>query len=180
MTKEMLVQAIDWPTVMAAPRSAGGHQEVMRAIFGSNAEVIAECDEGTYEGSVAFAYSFPCGGYCLITDSYGSCSGCDSWEDASDDAAHNMITSLVSSARFFADLDGLREFIKRMGVEDEGYGGEDYNFKVVGGLSLPIHMGARKFKTAFEVGGLTSQETNDIALPPSADALRKWDQKETR
>jgi hypothetical protein len=36
----ILEDYIDWQLVLSQPRYAGGHEEVMRNIFGKNAEVI--------------------------------------------------------------------------------------------------------------------------------------------
>lgn len=95
---------IDWKTVLEQPRCAGGHEEVMRNIFGKNAKVVAWWSEEEYQGTIAIAYQFPTGEVAIMTDYYGSCSGCDAWEDSSEKDARNMILSLCGSAQQFQNL----------------------------------------------------------------------------
>ena len=100
-----LLNLIDWDLVMKAPREEGGHDEVMQSIFGSNADVIAHWNEGDYQGTVMTAYLFPDDSVSIISDSYGSCSGCDSWSGASDEDAKSFITSIVDSCRLCSSLE---------------------------------------------------------------------------
>ena len=103
-----LVDLIDWPLVMSQPRGAGGHDEVVRSIFGPSAEVIAWWHEGDYQGTVAIAYKLSDGRIAVMTDYYGSCSGCDAWEDATDDSARKMVVDLVNSAKVFNSLEDAK------------------------------------------------------------------------
>ena len=103
-TKEELEKYIDWDLVMKQDRYAGGHEEIMKNIFGNNAKVIASWIEDDYQGSEAFAYQFNDGTVVLVTDYFGSCSGCDAWEDATDEEARVNITEVVSSARVFSTV----------------------------------------------------------------------------
>jgi len=105
MKKHQLPRLIDWDLVMLQGRYAGGHESVMRNIFGHNATVIAEYVRDDYQGDEAFAYLFHDGFVAIITDYFGSCSGCDSWEGATDADAKTMITSLVNSARLFDSVE---------------------------------------------------------------------------
>jgi len=97
------VALVDWDRAMAAPRCAGGHTDVMHALF-RNAEVIAHFDGDDYQGTVAFAYRFGDGSVVLVTSYYGSCCGCDSWEDASDADARKLIHDLAANAHWFPSL----------------------------------------------------------------------------
>ena len=45
-----------------------------------------------------------------MTDYYGSCSGCDSWEDCCDEEAHNMIIGLCGSAKIFKNTAEAKEW----------------------------------------------------------------------
>ena len=90
---------IDWDGVMAAPRYAGGHSEVMCELFRLPVEIIASYIQDDYQGEEAFAYRFPDGSVVLITDWFGSCSGCDMWEDSTDEEARAMVLALVHNAR---------------------------------------------------------------------------------
>lgn len=92
---------IDWPHVMSQPRYAGGHEEVMRSIFGCASEVIAWWHEGGYQGTIAIAHKLRDGRVVVMTDYYGSCSGCDAWDCADDETARTLVLNLVHSARIF-------------------------------------------------------------------------------
>lgn len=100
-----LTELIDWQTVLAAPRYAGGHEEVMRSIFGAGSEVIAWWSEDDYQGTIAIAHKLADGRVVVMTDYYGSCSGCDCWEDATDDDAKKQVLDLVNNARVFGSLE---------------------------------------------------------------------------
>jgi hypothetical protein len=130
MKKHQLLDLINWDAVLAAPRYAGGHSDVMAAIFEGNAKVLCHYTENDYQGTLAIAYQFPDGGVAIVTDYFGSCSGCDSWEDASDDSARLMVTSLVTSARLFDTVEEAREFCK--GAKSA----EDYPFEAAQNLSF--------------------------------------------
>lgn len=107
-----LEKLIDWELVLAQPRYAGGHEEVMRNIFGKNAEVIAWWSDNDYQGTIAVAYQFASGEVAIMTDYYGSCSGCDSWEDSSEQDARNMILGLCGSAKQFANREQAAAWTK--------------------------------------------------------------------
>lgn len=107
----MLKDLLDWEQIMVAPRYAGGHTEVMESLF-KGARIVASWVDNDYQGSEAFAYLLPDGRYVCLTDSFGSCSGCDSWEDSSDTEARNMCISLANDAHVFDTLDEMLEFIK--------------------------------------------------------------------
>ena len=89
---------------MKQDRYAGGHEDIMKNIFGNNAKVIASWIEDDCQGSEAFAYQFNDGIIVLATDYFGSCSGCDSWEDATDEEARGNIREIVSSSRVFLSI----------------------------------------------------------------------------
>jgi hypothetical protein len=123
MERHKLLNLIDWDLVMKAPRGAGGHDEVMQSIFGSNAVVVAHWNEGDYQGTVMTAYLFADDSVGIISDGYGSCSGCDSWDGASDEDARSMITSLVDSCRLCSSMEEAIDFCAS--VENRAY---DYLF----------------------------------------------------
>ena len=54
-----------------------------------------------------------------MTDYYGSCSGCDSWECSSKEDAHNMILGLCGSAKQFNDIDAAKEWIDNIDSEKQ-------------------------------------------------------------
>ena len=123
MNKEDLEKYIDCDLVMKLPRYACGHEEIMKNIFGNNAKVIAEYIEDDYQGTEAFAYQFKDGSIVIATDYFGSCSGCDSWEDATDEDAKRLIIEIVSSSRLFVSLEQAIVFCK------QNLSGFDYPFK---------------------------------------------------
>lgn len=97
-----LEDMIDWPGALAQPRYAGGHEEVMRSIFGPASAVIAWWSDNDYQGTIAIAHQINEDGRVVVmTDYYGSCSGCDSWEDSSEEDARRMIHDLVQHAKVF-------------------------------------------------------------------------------
>jgi len=130
MQKSELLEKINWTVVLAAPRYAGGHDEVMQSIFEGSAEVLNHYNEGDYQGTVATAFVFPDGGVVIITDYYGSCSGCDSWEDASNEEARAMVTGLVTSARVFDNVEDARAFC------EGDKSAEDYPFYAAANLKF--------------------------------------------
>lgn len=75
MSGVMLKDWIDWESVLKVSRYAGGHSEVMERLF-MGAEVIAFWIEDDWQGEEAFAYRMPYGAIVVVTDSFGSCSGC--------------------------------------------------------------------------------------------------------
>ena len=115
----ILEPLIDWPLVLSQPRYAGGHESVMRNIFGSNAEVISWYTSGDWQGVIAIAYKFPNGEVAIMTDYYGSCSGCDSWEDSTEEDARNMILGLCGSAKQFDTVELAKEWIKNIDSENK-------------------------------------------------------------
>ena len=111
---------IDWDAVMSAPRYAGGHIEVMRALFGENADVLGEYVENDYQGDESFAYRIKSSGEILIAiDSFGSCSGCDAWEDSTDDDARHMVHEIVQNARVFPNVACAVAWINGIDGRDE-------------------------------------------------------------
>lgn len=104
MNKTEVLDSINWEAVMAAPRDAGGHAEVMEALFADRAQVYSSWQDDSYDGELAYAYQFPDGTICIVTDYFGTCSGCDEWEDATDADARTLITSMVTSSRLFSGV----------------------------------------------------------------------------
>lgn len=127
MNKQDIFDLIDWDNVMKQPRTAGGHRDVMNNIFGKNGEVLTSYYEEEYQGSLAVSYIFQDGTLLLVTDSFGSCSGCDGWEDCGDDDAKNMIQSIVSSGREFHHIDEIIAFCENF--SDEQHVADHYHYK---------------------------------------------------
>lgn len=105
-----LQKLIDWESIMVMPRYAGGHDDQMRGLF-KDAEVIAHWNEGDWQGMVATCVKLTDGRYAIYNDYYGSCSGCDSWEDARDEEVKSMCIGLSNSAYVFNNLADVKEFL---------------------------------------------------------------------
>lgn len=99
---------------MPMSRYAGGHDDQMKGLF-KDAKVIAHYNEGDYQGQVATCVEFIEGEFAgkvaIYNDYYGSCSGCDSWEDASDDDVRKMCIDLSNGAYLFDCLDDVKTFL---------------------------------------------------------------------
>lgn len=106
-----LQNLIDWEKIMVMPRHAGGHDEQMQGLF-KDAQVIGHWNEGDYQGMVATCVKLTDGRYAIYNDYYGSCSGCDSWEDADDASVKAMCIGLSNSAYVFSNLDDVKEFLQ--------------------------------------------------------------------
>lgn len=113
----MLADLLNWDEIMLAPRHAGGHSLIMECLF-KGATVVASWIEDDYQGYEAFVYRLEDGRYVLLTDSFGSCSGCDSWEDASDAEAKALCNSLANDAHAFATIEEAIDFIENKVPED--------------------------------------------------------------
>lgn len=113
MDRADLQEIIDWPTVLKQDRCAGGHRAVMSNIFSeTDAKVIAWYQDDVYEGELAIAYQFyKDGTICLITDYFGSCSGCDAWEGADNEEAESQIRTLVANSRVFKCIRASLDFL---------------------------------------------------------------------
>lgn len=50
--------------------------------------------------------------YVIYNDYYGSCSGCDSWEDATDENVRKLCIDLSNSAFIFKTLKDVKAFLQ--------------------------------------------------------------------
>lgn len=116
---DKLQKQIDWKNIMEMPRYAGGHDDQMQGLF-KGAEVIGHYNEDDYQGQVATCVKLKDGRYAIYNDWYGSCSGCDAWEDANDEDVKNMCIGLANSAYVFKTLDDVKEFLSGFN-KDEGW-----------------------------------------------------------
>lgn len=107
---DSLQKLIDWDSIMKMPRYAGGHDEQMQGLI-SDAVVIGHWNEGDYQGMVATCVKLPDGRFAIYNDYYGSCSGCDSWEDATDEEVKNMCIGLANDAYVFSTIEDVKEYL---------------------------------------------------------------------
>jgi len=123
MADLMLKDMLDWDKIMIQPRYAGGHTEIMESLF-KDSMVIAEYCSGDYQGMVGYIYAVWYGPdffkLVVLTDYYGSCSGCDSWEDADDESVKNMCVTLANNAHMFDTPEELEKFLGEEVPSDEG------------------------------------------------------------
>ncbi len=82
----------------------------MKGLF-KGAKVIAHWNEGEYQGMVATCVKLHDGRFVIYNDYYGSCSGCDSWKDATDDEVKAMCINLSNGAFIFQSLNDVIEYL---------------------------------------------------------------------
>lgn len=117
---EMLKDRLDWERIMVQPRYAGGHEEVMEVLF-KDAEVIARYIENAYQGSEGYVYRLKdTGEIVVVSDFFGSCSGCDAWEGAADEEARRLCVELANNAHVFASIQDTIAFLEKSVPENKG------------------------------------------------------------
>lgn len=118
---EKLIKRIDWENIMPMSRYAGGHDEQMRGLL-KNVTVIAHWNEGDYQGYVATCVQLNDTKEIVIyNDSYGSCSGCDAWEDATDEDVKEMCIQLACGAYIFKNMKDCKQFLSNPDEETSFY-----------------------------------------------------------
>jgi hypothetical protein len=127
--KEM-IDMIDWETLIPLNRCAGGHDDHMQKLF-KDSEVIAHWNEGCYEGYVATCVKLSDGRFAVYSDSYGSCSGCDSWEDANDEEIVRMCKDLAESAMGFKTMDEVKIYLSNPELDSNISGGASELLKII-------------------------------------------------
>lgn len=113
-----LQKLINWESIMKMERSAGGHDEQMQALF-KDAEIIGHWNEGNWEGMVATCVKLPDNRFAIYNDYYGSCSGCDSWENATDEEVKNMCIDLANGAYVFESIKDIKDFLQDTSKENK-------------------------------------------------------------
>jgi hypothetical protein len=113
----MLKDCLDWDRIMKTQRYAGGHTGVMDVLF-KNSHVLTSHVEDDYSGTVGYVYLIydfhSIAKIVVISDSFGSCSGCDSWEDSSDEDARNLCIQLANNAHLFDSIQEAVTFLKNI------------------------------------------------------------------
>jgi len=120
----MLQDLLNWSEIMTASRSAGGHSDVMDKLF--KGRVLASHIEEDYQGKLGYVYlvydfqNFA--KIVIVSDYFGSCSGCDAWEDASDTDVRALCIQLANNAHMFDSLQETIDFLKMVDeTEDAAY-----------------------------------------------------------
>ena len=101
LTHDELFKRMDCDNLLKMSRYAGGHDEQMQGLI-KKAKVIAHWNEGDYQGTVATILKVNSTTFIVYSDYYGSCGGCDAWEDASDESVKSMCRHLVYTAKIFS------------------------------------------------------------------------------
>jgi hypothetical protein len=132
MTEKLYYQSdktalrIDWDVIMPLDRYAGGHDEQMECLL-KNVTVIAHHNDDDYQGNVATCVQLnETKEIVIYNDSYGSCSGCDAWENATDDEVRTMCNQLACGAYVFKSLTDCVYFLATVDKEKDfewGYNG---------------------------------------------------------
>ena len=78
----------------------GGGKEILRVSYEADYQGYLDIDVLLNDGRV-FSYKYW----------YGSCSGCDAWEDATDDDVRIMCKQLVGGALIFQNLEECKKFL---------------------------------------------------------------------
>jgi len=102
----MLKDLLDWEEIFKQPRYAGGHLEVLEVLF-KGARVLMTYHEDDYTGEELCVYKLEDGRVVLLSDGFGSCSGCDSWDDSTDEEARNLCIQLANNAKIFGSVTAL-------------------------------------------------------------------------
>lgn len=113
VTNLELVNRVNWEIIKPMSRYAGGHDEQMKGLL-KDSTVLAHWNEGDYQGRVATCVQLNDTKEIVVyTDWYGSCSGCDAWEDVDDEEALRLCKGLASGAKIFKNLDECILFLKK-------------------------------------------------------------------
>jgi len=112
MARDEAFKLMNKEVLLKLDRCAGGHDEHMKQLI-KGAKVIAHWNEEDYQGRVATCIQLPNGGYMIYNDYYGSCGGCDSWEDATDEQILKMCQDLIYSSQIFESLEQVKEFLSQ-------------------------------------------------------------------
>jgi hypothetical protein len=110
MNKDGIFELMNKEELLKMGRYAGGHDEQMRGLI-KDAKVIGHYNEGDYQGQVATCLLLPDGTYMVYSDYYGSCSGCDAWEDAKDEEILKMCQDLIYTSHLFDSLEEVKLFL---------------------------------------------------------------------
>jgi len=105
-----LVSMLDMDKLLTFEPYAGGHDEHMVNLL-KGAVLVGHWNEGDWQGMVATCVKLPDGRHVIYNDYYGSCSGCDAWEDAGDATIKKNCEDLAKGAYVFKSLEDVIEFL---------------------------------------------------------------------
>lgn len=122
-----MVDFIDWKTMLdpdVTKRYAGSHVEHLSNLF-LHSQMIASETSGDYQGYdvVVILFTPPIPHVdpkiIIVSDYYGSCSGCDAWEDASDESLKKLLISISNNARLFDTFDETIKYLQSITREEQ-------------------------------------------------------------
>lgn len=106
-----LIERVDVENILQMPRFAGGHDEQMKGLI-KNSKVIAHYNKNDYSGVVATILQLnDTKEFVVYSDYYGSCNGCDAWEDCSNSEAISMSKHIASEAKIFSNKKELIQYL---------------------------------------------------------------------
>jgi hypothetical protein len=135
---DRLQELIDWDNIMPMARNAGGHDDQMCGLF-KDATVLGHWNEGDWQGTVATCVKLDDGRVVIYNDYYGSCSGCDAWENASDEDAYVLCRNLANSAYVFENKKDVLDWLDAVLQGNLHSNSYSWDMKTVSGLSESIY-----------------------------------------
>lgn len=137
----MLKDFLDWDRITKQHASAGGHSEILDVLF-INGIVLGSVSTDDYQGYMGYCYLVygwtHTAKIVLISDSYGSCSGCDQWEDASEADVRKLCTDLANDAHSFDSIEEAIEWLKKAKDDSAYYEWRELGDKLVNELSKKL------------------------------------------
>jgi hypothetical protein len=124
MNKDEIFLNMNTEELLKFGRYAGGHDDHMKGLV-KDSKVIGHWNEGDYQGQVATCLLLNDGTYMVYTDYYGSCSGCDAWEDASDESILKMCQDLIYTSHLFNSLEEVKEYLLEMSRKESKYNSDN-------------------------------------------------------
>lgn len=137
----MLKDFLDWDRILKQRGSAGGHTEIMEVLF-INGIVLGSVSTNDYQGYVGYAYLVygwtHTAKIVVISDSYGSCSGCDGWEDAGEADLRQLCTNLANDAHSFDSVEEAIEWLMKAKDDSAYYEWRELGEKLANELSKKL------------------------------------------
>jgi len=133
----MMADFINWEIMLDKDktyRHAGSHVSQLSNLFIDSHVIASECDDD-YTGSDSVVYLFAPPNpdvepkVVLVTDYFGSCGGCDVWEDIEDSDLKELLVAIANNARLFDSFEELDKFFSGIidKLDGDGSYGEYYD-----------------------------------------------------
>jgi len=125
---------INWEIMLdedKTPRYSGSHIDQMKN-FLVDSDIIASEYDDNYQGHDSMVFLFTPANpkldpkLIIVTSYFGSCSGCDAWENAKDDDLRQSLVAIANNARVFDSFEDILRFfdeiIEKLDDDDNVYG----------------------------------------------------------